>query len=48
MRTKDYMLVYGAKHTIPTRYTNSHFQTDKDARKSTLGSIFTLNGWAIV
>ena len=44
MRTKDYMLVYGAKHTIPTRYTNSHFQTDKDARKSTLGSIFTLNG----
>ncbi|KAA0062649.1 gag/pol protein [Cucumis melo var. makuwa] len=32
-RTKDYMLVYGTKDLILTGYTNSDFQTDKDARK---------------
>ncbi|TYK25899.1 gag/pol protein [Cucumis melo var. makuwa] len=42
-RTKDYMLVYGTKDLILTEYTDSDFQTDKDARKSTSGSIFTLN-----
>ncbi|KAA0032043.1 gag/pol protein [Cucumis melo var. makuwa] len=31
-----------------TRYTDSDFQTDKDARKSTSGSVFTLNGGAVV
>ncbi|KAA0035236.1 gag/pol protein [Cucumis melo var. makuwa] len=46
--TKDYMLVYGTKDLILTRYTDSDFQTDKDARKSTSGSIFTLNGGAVV
>ncbi|KAA0051190.1 gag/pol protein [Cucumis melo var. makuwa] len=47
-RTKDYMFVYGSKDLILTGYTNSDFQTDKDARKSTLGSVFTLNGGAVV
>ncbi|TYK11050.1 gag/pol protein [Cucumis melo var. makuwa] len=47
-RTKDYMLVYGSKDLILTGYTDSDFQTDKDARKSTSGSIFTLNEGAVV
>ncbi|KAA0033208.1 gag/pol protein [Cucumis melo var. makuwa] len=47
-KTKDYMLVYGSKDLIPTAYTDSNFQTDKDARKSTSGSAFTLNGGAVV
>ncbi|KAA0042022.1 gag/pol protein [Cucumis melo var. makuwa] len=47
-RTRDYMLVYGAKDLIFTRYTDSDFQTDKDSRKSTSGSVFTLNGVAVV
>ncbi|KAA0034962.1 gag/pol protein [Cucumis melo var. makuwa] len=47
-RTKDYMLVYGSKDRILTGYTDSNFQTDKDARKSTSGSVFTLNGGAVV
>ncbi|KAA0041899.1 retrovirus-related pol polyprotein from transposon tnt 1-94 [Cucumis melo var. makuwa] len=47
-RTKDYMLVYGSKDLILTGYTDSDFQTDKDARKSTSGSIFTLNGGAVI
>ncbi|KAA0051985.1 zinc finger BED domain-containing protein RICESLEEPER 2-like [Cucumis melo var. makuwa] len=47
-RTKDYMLVYGSKDLILTRYTDSDFQTDKDVRKSTSGSVFTLNGGAVV
>ncbi|KAA0046766.1 gag/pol protein [Cucumis melo var. makuwa] len=47
-RIKDYMLVYGSKDLILTGYTDSHFQTDKDARKSTSGSVFTLNGGAVV
>ncbi|KAA0048707.1 gag/pol protein [Cucumis melo var. makuwa] len=37
------MLVYGTKDMILTGYTNSDFQTDKNARKSTSGSVFTLN-----
>ncbi|KAL0554164.1 hypothetical protein IC582_008080 [Cucumis melo] len=47
-RTKDYMLVYGSKDLILTEYTDSDFQTDKDARKYTSGSVFTLNGGAVV
>ncbi|KAA0067450.1 retrovirus-related pol polyprotein from transposon tnt 1-94 [Cucumis melo var. makuwa] len=47
-RTRDYMLVYGAKDLILTGYTDSDFQTDKDSRKSMSGSVFTLNGGAIV
>ena len=41
-RIKDYMLVYGTEDLILIRYTDSDFQTDKDARKSTSGSIFIL------
>ncbi|KAA0051436.1 gag/pol protein [Cucumis melo var. makuwa] len=47
-RTKDYMLVFVTKCLILTGYTDSDFQTDKDTRKSTSGSIFTLNGGAVV
>ena len=39
-----YMLMYRTKDLILTGYTDSDFQTDKDARKSTSGSVFTLNG----
>ncbi|KAA0054839.1 gag/pol protein [Cucumis melo var. makuwa] len=46
-RRKDYMLVYGSKDLILTGYTDSDFQTDKDVRKFTLGSVFTLNGGAV-
>ncbi|TYK23858.1 gag/pol protein [Cucumis melo var. makuwa] len=42
------MLVYGSKDLILIGYTDSDFQTDKDDRKSTSGSVFTLNGGAIV
>ncbi|KAA0035986.1 gag/pol protein [Cucumis melo var. makuwa] len=42
------MLVYGSKDLILTGYTDSDFQSDKNARKSTSGSIFTLNGGALV
>ncbi|KAA0026242.1 gag/pol protein [Cucumis melo var. makuwa] len=47
-RMRDYMLLYRAKYLILTGYTDSDFQTDKDSRKSTLGSVFTLNGEALV
>ncbi|KAL0559238.1 hypothetical protein IC582_003835 [Cucumis melo] len=47
-RTKDYMLVYGSKDLILTVYTDFYFQTDKDARKSTSGLVFTMNGGAVV
>ena len=39
------MLMYGAKDLILTGYTDSNFQTDID---STSGSVFTLNGGAII
>ncbi|KAA0045253.1 gag/pol protein [Cucumis melo var. makuwa] len=42
------MFVYGSKDLILTGYTDSDFQTDRDARKSTSGSVFTLNGGAVV
>ena len=29
-------------------YTDSDFQADKDSKRSTLGSVFTLNGGSIV
>ncbi|KAL4037707.1 hypothetical protein IC575_001307 [Cucumis melo] len=47
-RTKDYLLVYSSKDLILTGYADSDFQYDKDARKSTSGSIFTLNRGAVV
>lgn len=42
------MLMYRTKDMILTGYTDSDFQTDKDVRKSTSGSVFTLNGGAVV
>ena len=47
-RTRNYMLVYSSQDLIPTGYTDSDFQSDKDTRKSTSGSVFTLGGGAIV
>ncbi|KAA0061316.1 gag/pol protein [Cucumis melo var. makuwa] len=47
-KTKDYMLVYDSKDLILTEYTDSDFQSDKDARKATSGSIFTLNEGAVI
>ncbi|KAA0046063.1 gag/pol protein [Cucumis melo var. makuwa] len=42
------MLVNGTKDLILTGYTDSDFQTDKDARKSMSRSVFTLNEGIIV
>ncbi|KAA0050176.1 gag/pol protein [Cucumis melo var. makuwa] len=47
-RTRDYMLVYGSKDLILTGYTDSDFQTNRDSRKSTSSSVFTLNGGVVV
>ncbi|KAA0055674.1 gag/pol protein [Cucumis melo var. makuwa] len=47
-RTRDYMLVYGFKYLILTGYTDSDFQSDRDSRKSTSGSVLTLNGGVVV
>ena len=47
-RTRNYMLVYSSQDLIPTGYTDSDFQLDKDTRKSTSGSVFTLSGGAVV
>ncbi|TYJ98755.1 gag/pol protein [Cucumis melo var. makuwa] len=47
-RTRDYMLMYKAKDLILTGYTYSNFQTNKDSRKSTSRSVFTLNGGTVV
>lgn len=42
------MLVYLGLDLMPIGYTDSDFQYDSDLRKSTSGSVFTLNGGAIV
>ena len=47
-RMRDYMLVYLGSDLEPTGYTDSDFQSDKDSRKSTSGSVFTLGGGAVV
>tara|TARA_R110002060_G_scaffold20224_2_gene27517 strand:+ start:187 stop:972 length:786 start_codon:yes stop_codon:yes gene_type:complete len=47
-RTRDYMLVYSGGDLTPIGYTDSDFQTCKDSRKSTSGSVFLLGGGAIV
>ena len=46
-RTRDHMLVYQSESLVPIGYTNSDFQLDKDARKSTSGFVFTIEGGAI-
>ena len=47
-RTRDYMLVYSGGDLNPIGYTDSDFQSHKDSRKSTSGSIFTLSGGVVV
>ena len=42
------MLVYSGGDLNPIGYTDSDFQSDKDSRKLTYGSIFTLGGGAVV
>ena len=42
------MIVYSGSDLEPTGYTDSDFQSDKDSRKSTSRSIFTLGGGAVV
>ncbi|GAB2268687.1 hypothetical protein Dimus_038729 [Dionaea muscipula] len=46
-RTRDYVLVYQADSLIPCGYTDLDFISDKDARKSASGYVFTLGGGAI-
>ena len=47
-RTRDYMLVYSGDDLKIHGYTDWNFQGDRDSRKSTSGSVFTLGGAAIV
>ena len=47
-RTRDYMLVYSSDDLKIQGYTDSDFQGDRDSRKSTSGSVFTLGGAAVV
>ncbi|KAK6115898.1 hypothetical protein DH2020_008167 [Rehmannia glutinosa] len=47
-RTRGYMLVYSATDLVPMGYTDSDFQADRDTRKSTSGSVFTLGGGAVI
>ena len=47
-RTRGYMLVYSGMDLKPIGYTDSDFQTCRDSRKSTSGSVFVLGGGAIV
>ena len=47
-RTRDYMLVYSGGDVNPIGYTDSDFQSNKDSRKSTSWSIYTLGGGAVV
>ena len=42
------MLMYSGGDLNPIGYTDSDFQSYKDSRKSTSGSIFTLGGGSIV
>ena len=42
------MLIYSGADLNPIRYTDSDFMSDKDSRKSTSGSVFTLGGGAVV
>ena len=42
------MLVYSGTDLKMMGYTDSNFQTDRDSRKSTSGSVFILNGGAVV
>ena len=46
--TRDYILVYSGGDLNSIGYTDSDFQLDKESRKSTSRSIFTLGGGAVV
>ena len=47
-RTRDYMFVYSGDDLKIHGYTNSDFQGDRDSRKSTSDSVFTLRRVAVV
>ena len=47
-RTTNYMLVYSREDLMPIGYKDFDFQSDKDSRKSTSGSVFTLGSGTIV
>jgi hypothetical protein len=47
-RTRGHMLVYSGDDLNLLGYTDSDFQGDRDSRKSTSGSVFTLGGGAVV
>ena len=47
-RTRNHMLVYSGMDLTPIGYTDTDFQTCKDSRRSTSGSVFVLGGGAIV
>ena len=47
-RTRNYMLVFSGTDLKMLGYTDSDFQVDRDSRKSTSGSVFTLNGGSVV
>ena len=42
------MLVFSGIDLKMIEYTDSDFQTDRDSRRSTSGSVFTLNGGSVV
>ena len=47
-RTRNYMLVFLGIDLKMIEYTDSDFQVDRDSRRSTSGSVFTLNGGSVV
>ena len=47
-RTRNYILIYSGGDLKPIGYTDSDFQSDRDSRKSTSGSVFTLGGGAVI
>ena len=47
-RTRNYMLVFSGIDLKIIGYTDSDFQADRDSRRSTSGSVFTLNGGSVV
>ena len=47
-RTRDYILVYSGEDLKVLGYTDSNFQRDRDSKKSTFGSLFTLVGAVVI
>ena len=47
-RTRNYILVFSGIDLKMIGYTDSDFQADRDSRRSTSGSVFTLNGGSVV